>query len=155
MRTSALFGARNFGLFEIYGMSARTRGVEPVKTFFGKGGWVFRDYARTSSMNGFIFAKCKNTTLLQSLIRGPRDILENDIFENVHTQNIAMLWSEKINEMTCILEVIDETMLEEEDTIGDIGGYYSHNVEILRPEKQFCTNYLWGKCSFYPNILFW
>jgi len=31
MRTSALFGAKNFGFFEIY-VSARTRGVEPVRT---------------------------------------------------------------------------------------------------------------------------
>jgi len=30
MRTSALFGVKNFGFFEIYGVSARTRGV---------GGW--------------------------------------------------------------------------------------------------------------------
>jgi len=39
MRTSALFGAKNIGFFEIYGVSARTRkeGVEPVRTFFGKG----------------------------------------------------------------------------------------------------------------------
>jgi len=28
MRTSALYGAKNFGFFEIYGMSARTRGKE-------------------------------------------------------------------------------------------------------------------------------
>jgi len=33
MRTSALFGAKNFGFFEIYGMSKRTRG-EPIRTFF-------------------------------------------------------------------------------------------------------------------------
>jgi len=34
------FGAKNFGFFEIYGVSARTRGrrVEPVRTFFGQGG---------------------------------------------------------------------------------------------------------------------
>jgi len=32
--TSALLGAKNIGLFEIYGVSARTRGegVEPVRT---------------------------------------------------------------------------------------------------------------------------
>jgi len=28
MRTSAHFGAKNFGFFEIYGVSARTRWVE-------------------------------------------------------------------------------------------------------------------------------
>jgi len=32
MRTSALFGAKNFGFLEIYDVSARTRGVEPVRT---------------------------------------------------------------------------------------------------------------------------
>jgi len=32
MRTSALFGAENLRFFEIYGVSARTRGVEPVRT---------------------------------------------------------------------------------------------------------------------------
>jgi len=33
--TSTLFGAKNIGFFEIYGVSARTRGegVEPVRTF--------------------------------------------------------------------------------------------------------------------------
>jgi len=37
MRKSALFGAKNFGFFEIYGVSARTRrGVAPVQTFFGQ-----------------------------------------------------------------------------------------------------------------------
>jgi len=35
MRTSALFGAKNFEFFEIYDVSARTRRVEPVRTFFG------------------------------------------------------------------------------------------------------------------------
>jgi len=40
MRTSALFGAKNFGFFEIYGVFARTRGegVEPVRTFCEQGG---------------------------------------------------------------------------------------------------------------------
>jgi len=37
---SAHFSAKNIGFFEIYGVSARTRGwgVEPVRTFFGQGG---------------------------------------------------------------------------------------------------------------------
>jgi len=56
MRTSALFEAKNFGFFEIYGVSARTRGeeVEPVRTFFGQEGRVsiFRDFVRTSFMDG-------------------------------------------------------------------------------------------------------
>jgi len=32
MRTSALFSAKNFRYFKIYGVSARTRWVEPVRT---------------------------------------------------------------------------------------------------------------------------
>jgi len=36
-RTSALFGVKN-GFFKIYGVSAQTRRVEPVRTFFGKEG---------------------------------------------------------------------------------------------------------------------
>jgi len=40
MRMSTLFGAKNFGFFEIYGVSAPTKweGVEPVRTFCGQGG---------------------------------------------------------------------------------------------------------------------
>jgi len=38
MRTSALFGAKTFGCFEIFGVSARVKGVEPVRTFCGQGG---------------------------------------------------------------------------------------------------------------------
>jgi len=41
MRTSALFGVKNFGFFKIYGVSARTRGVEPERTFFEQGGAQF------------------------------------------------------------------------------------------------------------------
>jgi len=56
MRTSAFFGAKNFGIFEIYGVSARTRreGVEPVRTFFGQGGGgsIFLDFVGTSFMDG-------------------------------------------------------------------------------------------------------
>jgi len=37
MWMSALFGAKIIGFFEIYGVSARTRGVKSVRTFFGKG----------------------------------------------------------------------------------------------------------------------
>jgi len=39
MRTSALIDAKNFGHFEIYSVSARTRseGVQPVRTFSGQG----------------------------------------------------------------------------------------------------------------------
>jgi len=40
MQTSARFGAKNNGFFEIYGVSARTGGreVEPVRTFCGQEG---------------------------------------------------------------------------------------------------------------------
>jgi len=42
MRTSTLFGAKNIGFFEIYGVSARTRGgVEPVRTFCRQRGSIF------------------------------------------------------------------------------------------------------------------
>jgi len=57
MWTSAFFGGKNFRFFEIYGVSARTRreGVEPMRAFFGQGGGVgviFRDFVRTSFMDG-------------------------------------------------------------------------------------------------------
>jgi len=55
MRTSALFGAKNFGFFEINGVSARTRdegSFEPVRTFCGQGeGSIFHDFVRTSFMD--------------------------------------------------------------------------------------------------------
>jgi len=38
MRTSAHFGTKNIRFFEIYGVSARKREVEPVRTFFGQEG---------------------------------------------------------------------------------------------------------------------
>jgi len=41
MRTSVLFGAKIFRFFEIYGVSARTRGVEPMWTFCEQGGSIF------------------------------------------------------------------------------------------------------------------
>jgi len=34
------FGQKNFRFFEIYGVSARITGFEPVRTYFGKGGGV-------------------------------------------------------------------------------------------------------------------
>jgi len=37
MHMSALFEAKNLGFFVIYGVSARTRGVEPARTFCGHG----------------------------------------------------------------------------------------------------------------------
>jgi len=41
MWMSAFFAAKNIGFFEMYGVSARTRGVEPVRTFCGRGGQFF------------------------------------------------------------------------------------------------------------------
>jgi len=56
MWTSALFGANNIGIFEIYGVSAQTRGrgIEPVRTFCrqGRRGQFFWDFVRTSFMDG-------------------------------------------------------------------------------------------------------
>jgi len=43
MRTSTLFSQKNSRVFEIYGVSARTRGVK---------GLIFRDFVRTSFMDG-------------------------------------------------------------------------------------------------------
>jgi len=40
MRTSALFGAKNFGFFKLYDVSARTRES------------IFRDFVRTSFIDG-------------------------------------------------------------------------------------------------------
>jgi len=56
MRSSASpFGAKYFGFFEIYGVPAQTRGVEPVRSHFSEKGGVnysIRDFVRTSSMDG-------------------------------------------------------------------------------------------------------
>jgi len=44
MRTSALYGAK-FGFFEIYGVTARTKGG---LSHCGQGGVIFRDSVRTT-----------------------------------------------------------------------------------------------------------
>jgi len=50
MQASALFGAK---YFEIYGEFARTRGVEPVRTFCGqREGSIFRDFVWKSFTYG-------------------------------------------------------------------------------------------------------
>jgi len=50
MQMFALVGAKNIGFFEIYGVSAWTRRVEPVRT---RGEEVnFRDFLQTSFMDG-------------------------------------------------------------------------------------------------------
>jgi len=42
-----------FEFLEIYGVSARMRGVEPVRTFYGQGkGLIFRDFVWTPYMDG-------------------------------------------------------------------------------------------------------
>jgi len=47
MRTSTLFGAKNFGFFEIYGMSARIGGVRQSGHFSNKEEVaIFRDFVR-------------------------------------------------------------------------------------------------------------
>jgi len=53
MRTSALFGGKNFGFYKIYGESARTggRGIEPVRTFCEQSGSIFRNFVRTPFMD--------------------------------------------------------------------------------------------------------
>jgi len=57
MRTSALFGAKNFRCFEIYGVFAQIRRerVEPVQTFFWKRREesIFRDFVLTSCKDVF------------------------------------------------------------------------------------------------------
>jgi len=56
VRMFALFGAKNFEFFEIYGVSARTkgRGLSQCGHFVdkGSGSSVFRDFVRTSFMHG-------------------------------------------------------------------------------------------------------
>jgi len=58
MWISALFGAKNLGIFEIYGVSARTKGrFEPVRTFCGqeeKGG-QFYDYLRSLFLRRYLW----------------------------------------------------------------------------------------------------
>jgi len=50
MPAPALFGAKKVGFFANYGVSAQSRGVEPVRT--RRMGPIFRDYERTSFMDG-------------------------------------------------------------------------------------------------------
>jgi len=53
MRTSANFDAKNFGFFEIYGASARTRGRGSASVdIFWTRGLIFCDFVRTSFMDG-------------------------------------------------------------------------------------------------------
>jgi len=51
---SAFFGVKNFGSFEIYGVSERTRGLSQCGHFAnkGRGESIFRDFVRTSFMYG-------------------------------------------------------------------------------------------------------
>jgi len=56
MRTSALFGAKNFGFFRNLWCVRTDKvggGVEPVRTFLERErGSIFRDFVRTSFMGG-------------------------------------------------------------------------------------------------------
>jgi len=53
MWTSALIGAKIIGFFGIYGVSARTRGVVPMRTFCEQGEGVnFYNFIQTSFMDG-------------------------------------------------------------------------------------------------------
>jgi len=54
MRTSALFGTKNFEIYMVCPHGQRGRGIEPVRTFCGQGGResIFRDFVRTSFMDG-------------------------------------------------------------------------------------------------------
>jgi len=59
MWTSELFGVKNFGFFEIYGVSARTKSMwdrasaDILQTRReGVRGSIFRDFVRTSFMDG-------------------------------------------------------------------------------------------------------
>jgi len=55
MWTSALVGAKNFGFFEIYGVSVRTRGekgLSPVRTFCGHGEINFTRFRAEVFMDG-------------------------------------------------------------------------------------------------------
>jgi len=52
---TALFGAKIIGFFQnLCDVSAQTRGVEPLRTFFGQEGrgLIFRDFVQTSFMDG-------------------------------------------------------------------------------------------------------
>jgi len=54
MRTSAFYGAKDIGFFEIYGTSARAREVKLVRTFYGQGerGSIYRNFVQTTYMDG-------------------------------------------------------------------------------------------------------
>jgi len=57
MRTSSLFGAKNFGFFEFYGESTQTRerGLSQYGHFSdedNRRGSIFHDFVRTSFMDG-------------------------------------------------------------------------------------------------------
>jgi len=52
MRTSALFGAKNSGFFENYGVSARTRGLSQCRHFLDKEEPIFRDFVWTFFIDG-------------------------------------------------------------------------------------------------------
>jgi len=72
MRTSALFGAKNFGIFEIYGVSAGTRGVDPVRIFCGQGGegqfFTIFTYAEACNESAVPISASHNSTKATQLL---------------------------------------------------------------------------------------
>jgi len=59
MWTSALFCAKIIGFLEIFGVSARTRGLNQCGHFSDKvgGELIFRDFVRKSFMDGPLFKR--------------------------------------------------------------------------------------------------
>jgi len=62
MRTSAFFGEKSFGFFEIFGVSHGQggRSVELVRTIFGQAerGSIFHDFVRMSFMDDPLMKIC-------------------------------------------------------------------------------------------------
>jgi len=57
MRTSALFGTKNFGFlkFMVCPHGQEGGGIEPVRTFCGQVGSIFCNFVRTSFMDGPLY----------------------------------------------------------------------------------------------------
>jgi len=54
MRTTAIFGAKDIRFLKVYGVSARTREIKPVRTFCGlgvRGSQFFCDFVQTYFMD--------------------------------------------------------------------------------------------------------
>jgi len=79
MRTSALFGAKNFGLFEIYGVSARIR---------GEGGWASTDDILRTKGEGSIFCDFVQTSFMDSLLQHYQSELFEFNLQNLQKSNL-------------------------------------------------------------------